>query len=207
MPILATGTSSKEPAISYFAAAMNSRRRIGGFSLIEILVVVVIVAIVTSMALLSIGLLGDDRELRTEARRLVSLVEVAQDEAMMQGREFGLELMTNSYRFVEYEPLLNQWNELLGDDTLRLRQLPEDVEFALFLEDKRILLEPEPDDFDASDEHRNQTLTENYAPHILIFSSGDMTPFELRIMRQIGDQVVVLRSDVTGAMEFVDEDT
>jgi hypothetical protein len=115
--------------------------------------------------------------------------------------------MTNSYRFVEYEPLLNQWNELLGDDTLRLRKLPEDVEFALFLEDKHILLEPEPDDFDTSDENRSQTLTENYAPHVLIFSSGDMTPFELRIVRQIGDQAVVLRSDVTGAMEFVDEDT
>ena len=84
---------------------MTNAGRRSGFSLIEILVVIVIIGIVSSVALLSLGLLGDDRELQTEARRLISLVEVAQDEAVMQGRELGLEFMAHSYRFVEYDPL------------------------------------------------------------------------------------------------------
>ena len=50
---------------------------------------------------------------------------------MLQGREFGLEFMENSYRFLELDPLTGQWSEIPGDDTLRLRELPEEIELAL----------------------------------------------------------------------------
>ena len=43
---------------------MNSHSRRRGFSLIEILVVIAIIGIVMSIAMLSIGILGDDRDLR-----------------------------------------------------------------------------------------------------------------------------------------------
>jgi general secretion pathway protein H len=186
---------------------MNRRRRTRGFSLIEILVVVVIIAIVSSIALLSLGLLGEDRELETEARRLAALVEVAQDEAMMQGREFGLEFMTDSYRFVEFDPLANQWVELFGDELFRLRQLPEDVEFDLYLEGKRILLEYDPVEIEDPDEESSmRTVGETYVPHILIFSSGDVTPFELAITRRPTDQSVTLEADLTGKIALVSEE-
>ena len=185
---------------------MNTSGRQHGFSLIEILVVIVIIGIVASMAMLSLGLLGDDRDLQTEARRVSSLVQVAQDEAVMQGREFGLEVMQSSYRFVEYDAFTNRWDELLADDTFRMRQLPEDLEFELYLEDQRILLETDPEAFDDPDDDDNSVLTEAYAPHIFIFSSGDVMPFELHILRPADDQVVRLRGDVTGAIEVVTED-
>lgn len=185
---------------------MNPRGRPFGFSLIELLVVIVIIAIVSSIAVLSLGLLGDDRELHEEARRMSSLVEVAQDEAVMQGREFGLELMVDSYRFVEYDPYSNRWGEILGDNIFRTRQLPEDVEFELFLEDKRVLLEFEPADLDESDNDDYRDLSASYAPQIWIFSSGDMTPFELHFLRKIADQSVVLRGNQIGAIEFVNDD-
>ena len=53
--------------------------RCGGFTLIEILVVIVIIGIVMSIAMLSITLVGGDSQLREEAQRVVSLVEVAKD--------------------------------------------------------------------------------------------------------------------------------
>ena len=46
-----------------------------GFTLIEILVVVIIVATVVSIALLSVSVGGDDAELDREGRRLASLIE------------------------------------------------------------------------------------------------------------------------------------
>ena len=70
---------------------MSIRRRASGFSLIELLVVISVIGIITSMVLMSLGVLRDDRQLRVEARRISSLIELAQDEAVMQGREFGLE--------------------------------------------------------------------------------------------------------------------
>jgi general secretion pathway protein H len=185
---------------------MHNRYRHRGFSLIELLVVISIIGIVMSIALLSLGLLGDDRELQTEGRRVIALVQVAQDEAVMQGREFGLELMTDAYRFVEYDPLLNVWGELIGDETLRQRQLPEGYEFDLFVEGQRVLLDLDPASFEDPEDTANRDLTENYAPHVLIFSSGDMTPFELHILWPDQDQNVVLEANLLGDIEFAGDE-
>ena len=178
-------------------------RRSNGFSLIEILVVIVIIGIISGIALLSLGILGDDRQLQTEARRLTSLIEVAQDEAMMQGREFGVEFMNDSYRFVEYDPFINQWGELIGDEMLRLRVLPDDVEFILVLEGQRVLLENDPARFEDPEETSDRGLTETYSPHVYIFSSGDITPYDLEIRRRIDNETVAIKSDLIGAVEIV----
>ena len=182
---------------------MRRARIDAGFTLIEILVVMVIIATVLSIGMLSFGLLGDDRELQTEARRFVALAEVAQDEATMQGREFGIELMTAGYRFVEYDGLTAQWTDIPADDTLRLRGLPEDVKFELYLEDKRILLNDDPAPFEDPDKDMTHVGNAFYAPHLLIYSSGDATPFELHLWRAIDDLRVVLRGDALGAVEII----
>jgi general secretion pathway protein H len=167
-----------------------------GFTLIEILVVIVIVGTVLSI----------DRDLRTEALRFVALMEVAQYDAYMQGREFGIELMTAGYRFVEYDALAGRWADVPGDEILRLRSLPEQVEFELYLEDKRILLSDDPATFDDPDEKPNRSATDAYTPHLLIYSSGDETPFELHVWRQLDDSRVVIRGDALGLVEIVNPD-
>ncbi len=206
MPISAIGTSNKIRLSTHRSGLMNGPCRKFGFSLIELLVVIAIVGIVMSIALLSLGLLGDDREVQKQGRRMIALVQVAQDEAIMQGREFGLEVMADAYRFVEYDPLTNLWGDLIGDDTLRMRQMPEDLEFDLFLEGQRVLLEFEPAEFGDPEKADLRDISENYAPHILIFSSGDMTPFELHILRTGSDQQVVLESNLLGDIKFADDE-
>ena len=99
---------------------MSGNRNARGFTLIELLVVIVIVATVTSIVVLSTGLIGEDSELDTERRRLATLIETVQEEALMQGREFGIELMQSAYRFVEFDPLTRQWMEVPFDDLYRL---------------------------------------------------------------------------------------
>ena len=183
---------------------MNNPRRIRAFTLIEILVVVSIIGIVLSIAVISLGVLGDDRELREEARRFAALVQVAQDEAVMQGREFGIEFMSTGFRFVEYDPFLNTWGEIIGDETLRMRQLPEDAEFDLWIEGQRVLLETDPAEFGDPEENESRSEITEYAPHVLVFSSGDMTPFELHVLRNDLDQSITLESNLLGDIKFVE---
>lgn len=183
----------------------NSYRN-AGFSLIEILVVIVIIGIISSIALMSLGVLGDDRELRTEARRMQTLLEIAQDEAVLQGREFGLEIMLDSFRFVEFDPYTDQWRAIIGDDTMRLRQLPEDVEFDLLLDDRHVELEVDPADFNSDDDPTDRDPRETYSPHLFIFSSGDMSPFELHITRLYDQEEIILRRDLVGEYEIVADD-
>jgi general secretion pathway protein H len=185
---------------------MRKFGRASGFTLIEILVVVGIVGIVMTVAVLSLSLAGNDGQMRREARRFMSLVDVAQDEALMQGREFGVELMTNSYRFVEYDPIGNQWAEILGDDHLRFRHLPEQMVFELYLEDQQILLDTGPAEMEENVDTPSFGGIDHFTPHVLIFSSGDRTPFELHFVRSLDDQIVVLQSDLLGRFEILTEE-
>jgi general secretion pathway protein H len=185
---------------------MCPHNRQAGFSLIEIMVIVFIVGILISVASLSIGVAGGDRALKTEADRFTALATVALDEATLQGREFGIELMTAGYRFVEYDGQTGHWAEVPGDDTLRLRQLPDEVEFELYLEGKRIVLEDDPATFEDEDDNSPSLRGKSYAPHLLIYSSGDTTPFELHLLRTFDDLAVGLRGNALGGIEIIDED-
>jgi general secretion pathway protein H len=184
---------------------MRNRSFQPGFTLIELLVVIVVIGIIVSIGLLSLGILGDDRQLRREAFRIGSLLEVAQDEAVMQGREFGLEIMLTSYRFVEFDPYQQRWAELPTEDVFRARQLPEGIEFNLLLEDRSILLEIDAEDLSDPDAEENANSRNDFAPHILIFSSGDSTPFQLRIVDRARDYTVILTGDLAGSVEVMTE--
>lgn len=185
---------------------MNKYAQLRGFTLIEILVVVIIIATISSIALISLNLIGDDRELDTERKRLATLLEVAQDEAVMQGREFGLEALRAGYRFVEFDPLTSQWAEIQDDDLYRLRQLPDGMELELYVEDKRIMLEADPKVFEASKEDEISMEVDDYMPHLLLFSSGEMTAYEMRFRRDANDQELVMRGDILGDIEIVHTD-
>ncbi len=184
---------------------MRNRSPQPGFTLIELLVVIVVTGIIVSIGLLSLGVLGDDRQLRREAFRIGSLLEVAQDEAVMQGREFGLEVMLTSYRFVEFDPFQRLWAEVQTDDVFRARQLPDGIEFDLLLEDKSILLEIDAEDLSDPDAKDNSNSRDEFSPHILIFSSGDSTPFQLRILDRERDYSVILTGDLVGSIEVMTE--
>lgn len=180
-------------------------RKASGFTLIEILVVVIIIATIMGIALLSMNLIADDRELDTERKRLATLIELAQDEAMMQGREFGLELMRSTYRFVEFDPFASKWSEILGDEIFRLRQLPDGMEFELYVEDKRVVLDNDPQQFEDPEDEGVSLASETYAPHLFLFSSGESTSFEIRLRRPLNEQQLAMRGDILGQIEFVEE--
>ena len=201
MPTLETGISSKGSVP--IAMTARSQSRTSGFTLIEILVVIVIIGVVLSIAIMSLSLIGGDKAIREEARRIMALIEVAQDESMLQGREYGIEFMIGSYRFVELDPLSDQWTEIIGDDTLRSRDLPPELEVRLYLEDRPVILKPNAANTERSEAELARGI-ERYTPHVLIYSSGDMTPFEVHFVRAVDDATVAIRSDLTGMLEFVE---
>ncbi len=177
------------------------------FTLVELLVVIVIIGISVAALLLRITLLRDDRDLEREARRLSALIELAAEEAALQGRDYGLRFGLHGYRFYEQDPATGAWVELAGDDILRERTLPEDLRFNLKLEEREILLtesiegdrrQREAEDDDGPDP--------GPAPHVLLLSSGDATPFELTVSRDFDDARAELSGNFLGRVELAFED-
>ena len=115
--------------------------------------------------------------------------------------------MTAGYRFVEYDPLLDQWFEVIGDDYLVQRNLDEGVEFELFLEERRVLLHIDAQQTEENeDEQESQRdLTDDYIPHVLIMSSGDVTPFELRLVRNADRSEIALTMSLAGELEITSD--
>lgn len=74
------------------------------------------IAIMAALALMSFGLIGNDRDVQDQVARLSAIIEMSSEEAQMQGRDFGLEFVRSGYRFVEYDELLDVWSEVIGDD-------------------------------------------------------------------------------------------
>lgn len=166
---------------------------------------VTIVGIVSSIVLLSLGLVGDDRALRQEARRMASLIELAADEAVLQGRDFGLEIMQSGYRFVEHDPLLDRWNSLQGDELLRQRTLDEGLEFELYIEDRRVELNAEPAATGDAEDAGNQNAPD-YAPHALMLSSGEISPFHIELSRPSDRSSVEIDVSAAGGISIGDDD-
>ncbi len=146
-----------------------------GFTLVEILVVVVIIAIVISLAVLSVGVTGRDSQLDDESRRIAGLVDLLHDRALLEGRDFGLRIEPTAYEFVVYEPRRDRWMALGQEQEFRRRNLPKGLSFQLELDSQVVVIKP----FDRS-------LSSDVVPpgpQIAIAASGEGTPFRLTLQR------------------------
>jgi general secretion pathway protein H len=166
-----------------------------GFTLIELLVVLVIIGSLTSLAVLSSGQSSSSRELRDEAERLAALVSVLADEAVLDGREYGLLVKAEGYRVLTYDNASGNWAAL---ESQREHRIPVWARLSLELEGEALKLpEPKPlEDASAPSREEREKPKERLLPQVLILSSGELSPFRLRLEeRRSGGGAYALASD------------
>ena len=188
MRISGTGISTDRRPFS----PLSSHPSPHGFSLIELLVVVTIIGIFAGAAVLSLGVLGSDRELEREAFRFRTLVDLLVEEAVMESRDYGVMFTERGYRFYIYDYQQLLWLDPIGDAFLAEYQLQEPLSMGLSLEDREVVLEQE---FDPE-------LLADPEPHVIILASGEVTPFEAEFYRELNGGRFVLTAELDGSLEL-----
>ena len=163
--------------------------RSAGFTLIEVMVVVLIIGITVSLAVLGIG--SGEQPAQTEARRLQVLLGLVREESILQGRNLGLRFKADGYQFFALNG--EQWVPLEDDQMLRQREMPTEVRLALEAEGERFEFFPSADKKD-KDKKKD-------APQVYFLASGEVSPFSV-ILRPFDGDAWQLRVDDGGVVEI-----
>lgn len=137
----------------------------------------VVIAIMVSMAMLSFGVLGRDRQAEEETRRFWVVLQQAREESELQAEDIGVFISAEAYEYLRFEPRRNEWQLIEGDELFAQRRLPEGLRFRLRVESRDTVLKPDLPDRSDKDEN------DRAPPQVMILSSGDVMPFELEIER------------------------
>ena len=134
-----------------------------GFTLVEILIVMLIVSIMMGVVVTSIPSSMDSADQETEAQRIRTVLQMASDEAVISGFEIGFNAVSSRYNFYQFD-----------DDTLKWQPL-DDRPFEEHILPAGLSLDLE---VEGSEMELGDALT---APPVLILSSGEVTPFSLSV--------------------------
>jgi len=160
-----------------------------GFTLIEMLVVVLIIGVVMSFVSLSLNPSSAADRMDTDARRIEALTQTAADDAILYGREIGLDITRNGYRFLRLGD--DGWQVInVPDSPLRARELSEGVVLTLVESDEdtpRLANGDEDDD-------------DTVRPEAFFLSSGETVPFALEISATGVDHFFRLTGQANGTL-------
>ncbi|MFC4259002.1 type II secretion system minor pseudopilin GspH [Marinobacter lacisalsi] len=168
--------------------------RQAGFTMIEIMVVMVLVGLLASLAIVNLGGGNQQREMTSKIRELYVLMQTASEQAILNNEELGLVIDEQGYRFVVYGERDQEWKSE-SERLFQGRGFPEWMSVTLFSEGDIPRLASNDED---EDDEGNQLR-----PDIVFYSSGETTPFELEfVLTQSSDRVYRLVSDGLNEIEM-----
>lgn len=171
---------------------MTAARPVAGFTLLELLVVMVLIGIIFTFAMLSMH--GDKAAdlMQQESRRMQTLLNLASDEAVVKGEELAVRFRHDSYEFLRLGD--SGWSST-RDGLLKEYPMPADIELQLDV----------PGDPPGLGKKNKDDTAD--LPQVYILSSGEMTPFSVRFRSGLSKREYLLEANVLGTVTVTSEDT
>lgn len=155
-----------------------------GFSLLEILAVLVIIGFAMNLVVLSLND-QDEEQLETEALKLHTMINLASEYAVMNQFELGFHIdrNTNTFELLAFNG--EKWVVISEQDVLKPHQFSEFISVEMALEDlpwgeENLLQQVDWRQLlNSEDEESLLELEKMKIPQVLLLSSGEVSPFQL----------------------------
>jgi len=182
-----------------------------GFTLIEMMVVLVIMGIIVSMTVISLNTNKIEEEMQTEMTRLHVLINLAQEEAILQGQMMSLAISENTYRFDVLNVEDDSWQALEDEKVFRERSVVPGTSFSLVIDEiekearnkefkRELTLEEEKE---KKEKQAKEDEEEDKYQRVFIEPSGEIFPFELILRNEDETVEVKLVLDEQGEIKVV----
>ena len=157
-----------------------------GFTLIEMMVVLLIIGIVVSSVVLSINTDDVKEHMEIEMNRLRALINLAREEAILQDHDMALVIKEDSYSFQWYDIKQEKWLAVDDGQVFRERKLPPGTNMVLLIEDLPTTEKHSRPGtsltLDGKDKEQQQE--EEDVQRVVIYPSGEIFPFELILQKE-----------------------
>jgi len=180
-------------------ARANARRE-RGFTLIEILAVLIIIGVVTGLVVFSMHSLDGRSNQGQTAEKLAGLIQLAGENARLENVQYGLKIKPHHYEF--YKFIDRGWVAVTNDPTLAGHDLPGSLTLSVSVRNPihmpaSATAPGTGADAAAAPPAQTEGKPETLTPQIAILSTGEMTPFTLRLAAPDGS-TYVLHGDGNG---------
>lgn len=166
-------------------------KKLKGFTLIEVMVVIVLVGVMASVLQFTASGNEPDRQLQKESERFAAVFNMAAEYSLLNNIELGLVVEDNIYQFLGFDGEI--WQPITESEILTPYTLPEGINITLTLDGLPLdeiplintLKENEESDLAFSgseldsDFNSSSNQEKKLIPQVYILSGGDLTPFSL----------------------------
>lgn len=164
-----------------------------GFTLLEIMLVLVVIGMASVGVMMAMPQQANkNADIDWQIQRFNTLLQFAEDEALISGKELAIVFTENSYRFTFYDYTTKKWLALESNQIGKIIELPEAIEFSYTLLGS-VWDEIETQDEDAFIDKEylvkieGEDEVESFSPQVFIMSSGEVTPFSVLFSDERGD--------------------
>lgn len=155
-------------------------KRHHGFTLIEVMLVIVLIGLMVSVVQFSFSSNKPERLLQQSSAKFAGVFEIAAEYGLLNNVELGLFIDKNTYQFLGYDG--TGWAPIADNPLFDIVDLPEEIEMDLQLDDLPVetsaladysALYAEEDGLSEEEDEKK------IVPQVYILSGGDITPFRL----------------------------
>ncbi|MFT7053303.1 MAG: general secretion pathway protein H [Psychromonas sp.] len=184
-----------------------------GFTLLEVMLVVLLIGMASLAVVMTLpNNLISNNNVSWQAQRFATLLQFAEDEALISGNELALVIEKNSYQFAVYDYPRQRWLAARVVEIAEKVELPESIDLAYNLSDSvwgeinssdQDSFIEEAEDVDIEGDDKLQSLK----PQVYVMSSGEVSPFSLVFSEVDNDpekQSITVSVSMNGAISLAE---